>query len=218
MTYKESVEKSYDQTHFASLGSRYFTTLLFNRGNVIPNGEAVHRDAYSYLQLNYPVLDPNAPILVNLDVYAGPKLLNQLKQVDEQAAQVVDFGFFSIIAVPLLELMKFFFRLFNNYGIAIIALTILVRAVTFPFTYVSYKSMKAMQRIQPEIARLKEIYKDNTQTLNQEMMKLMKENKVNPAGGCLPLLLQMPIFFALYQVCRTPLSFTTHHSWDGFMT
>jgi YidC/Oxa1 family membrane protein insertase len=210
VTYKDPIEKTYEQTHFASLGSRYFTTLLFNRGNVLPTGEAVHRDAYSYLELNYPVLEKSGPVALNLDLYAGPKLLNQLKQVDESAAQVVDFGFFSWIALPLLELMKYFYKIFNNYGVAIIALTILVRGITFPFTYVSYKSMKAMQRIQPEIKRIKEIYKDNTQAINQETMKLMKENKVNPAGGCLPLLFQLPIFWALYQVLQN--SIELYHS------
>jgi YidC/Oxa1 family membrane protein insertase len=112
--------------------------------------------------------------------------------------------------MTILELMKILYKAFNNYGIAIIVLTILVRAVTFPFTYMSMKSMKAMQRLQPEMKRLKEVYKDNTQAFNQEMMKLYKENKVNPAGGCLPILLQMPIFWALYQVLQN--SVELYHS------
>lgn len=209
-TAKDPIGKTYDQTHFASLGSRYFTTLLFNRGNVVPTGEAAHRESYSFLEMNYPVLDQNSPISLNVELYAGPKVLNQLKRVDEQAAQVVDFGFFSWIALPLLEVMKYFYKIFNNYGVAIIALTILVRAITFPFTYMSFKSMRAMQKIQPELKRLKEIYKDNTQQLNQETMKLMRDNKVNPAGGCLPLLLQLPVFWALYQVLQN--SIELYHS------
>ncbi len=203
-------EKDYDQTHFASLGSRYFTTLLFNRGNIIPSATGINKGAYSYLDLTYPVLDPNEPMTIEMDVYAGPKVFNQLKAVDEQAVQVVDFGFFSWIAVPLLEVMKYFFKLFNNYGLAIILLTLLVRVVTLPFTYVSYKSMKSMQRIQPELQRIKEIYKDNKEKLHMETMKLMKDNKVNPAGGCLPLLLQLPIFWALYQVLQN--SIELYHS------
>jgi YidC/Oxa1 family membrane protein insertase len=210
VTFANSQDKNYDQTNFASLGSRYFTTLLFNRGNVFPAGESDRKEGYSQLVLKYPVLDSAAPIVLTFDAYAGPKLLNQLKAVDDQAAQVVDFGFFSWIALPLLELMKFFYHIFSNYGIAIIALTILVRGLTFPFTYLSFKSMKSMQRIQPELARLKEIHKNNTQVLHQETMKLMRDNKVNPAGGCLPLLLQLPIFWALYQVLQN--SIELYHS------
>jgi YidC/Oxa1 family membrane protein insertase len=210
VTIKDAQEKTYEQTHFASLGSRYFTTLLFNRGNVVPAGQSVHRGNYSYLEMNYPVLDQSGPTNINLELYAGPKVLSDLKQLDDQAAQVVDFGFFSWIAFPLLELMKYLYKVFNNYGIAIIALTVLVRALTFPFTYVSFKSMRSMQKIQPELKRLKEIHKDNTQVLNQETMKLMRDNKVNPAGGCLPLLLQLPIFWALYQVLQN--SIELYHS------
>ncbi len=210
VTTKDAQEKTYEQTHFASLGSRYFTTLLFNRGNVVPAGQSVHRNEYSYLEMNYPVLDQSGAINISLEMYAGPKVLSDLKQVDDQAAQVVDFGFFSWIAFPLLELMKYLYKVFNNYGVAIIALTVLVRALTFPFTYVSFKSMRSMQKIQPELKRLKEIHKDNTQVLNQETMKLMRDNKVNPAGGCLPLLLQLPIFWALYQVLQN--SIELYHS------
>lgn len=210
VTPKDAVEKNFDQTHFAALGSRYFTTLLYNRSNVVPESLAFRKGNTSVLRFSYPLLDSSTPLSLDLDLYAGPKSVQQLGQVDESASKVVDFGFFSIIAFPLLQLMKWFYSIFKNYGVAIIALTILVRMITFPFTYMSYKSMRAMQLIQPQIARLKEVYKDKTTQLNQEMMKLMRENKVNPMGGCLPMLLQLPVFWALYQVLQN--SIELYHS------
>jgi YidC/Oxa1 family membrane protein insertase len=209
-TAKESVETNFDQTSFASLGSRYFTTLLYNKSNVFPVAQAFRQGSNSFLQLSYPVLDTGAPQAIDFDLYAGPKSVSQLAQVDENASKVVDFGFFSLIAFPLLQLMKWLYSIFNNYGVAIIVLTILVRTLTFPFTYMSFKSMKSMQMIQPHIARLKEQHKDNTAVLNQEMMKLMRDNKVNPMGGCLPMLLQLPVFWALYQVLQN--SIELYHS------
>ncbi len=207
---KDSFKSSHEQTQFASVGSRYFTTLMFNRANILPESQAIKEGGSAVLRFSYPVLDHGAPISFNLDMYSGPKLLDQLRQFDGEAISVIDYGYFSWIALPLLQIMKWFFGIFHNYGAAIIALTILVRILTFPFTYISFKSMKSMQKIQPEIARLKEIYKDNTQGLNMEMMKLMKENKVNPMGGCLPLFLQLPVFWALYQVLQN--SIELYHS------
>jgi len=198
----EAPENKYEQTHFAALGTRYFTALLFNRAPVLPEAQEFRAQNNSVLRLSYPVLEPSNTLTYDLDLYAGPKALTELGQVDKQATELVDFGMFSWIAIPLLQLMRWFYTVFQNWGLAIIALTILVRLVTFPFTYVSYKSMQSMQKIQPEIARLKEVHKDNTQLLNQEMLKLMRENKVNPMGGCIPMLLQLPIFWALYQVLQ----------------
>jgi YidC/Oxa1 family membrane protein insertase len=202
VTSKDIPTNKYEQTHFAALGTRYFTTLLFNRGNVLPEGQEFRVQNNSVLRLSYPVLERSSPLTYDLDLYVGPKSLKDLAQIDQSATEAVDFGMFSIIALPLLQVMRWFYSIFANWGLAIIALTILVRLITFPFTYVSYKSMKAMQKIQPEIARLKEIYKDNTQQLNQEMLKLMRDNKVNPMGGCVPMLLQLPVFWALYQVLQ----------------
>lgn len=112
----------------------------------------------------------------------------------------VDFGMWAIVAVPILRGLQFFFTIFPNYGISIILLTLLIRTLTFPLQYKSYKSMKKMQIIQPEITKIREKYKSDPQRLQQETMALFKKAGANPLGGCLPLLLQMPIFFAFYQV------------------
>jgi YidC/Oxa1 family membrane protein insertase len=112
----------------------------------------------------------------------------------------VDFGWFTVIAYPLLKTLKWIHTYLMNYGIAIILLTILVKLLTFPLTYKSMKSMKEMQRIQPQMQKLREKYKDDKERLNKEMLQLMRTNGYNPMSGCLPIFIQMPVFVALYNV------------------
>lgn len=112
----------------------------------------------------------------------------------------VDFGYFAILAVPILRGLQFIYKYIPNYGIAIILLTILIRLITFPLQYKSFKSMKKMQTIQPELAKIKEKYKDDNQKMQKETMALFSKAGANPLSGCLPLLLQMPFFFAIYRV------------------
>src|SRR3954467_3122673 len=109
---------------------------------------------------------------------------------------------FHAIAKPLASGLNFFYSLVPNYGIAIILLTIVVMLVLTPFTVKSTRSMLAMQRLQPEIKRLQQQHKNDRQALNEAMMAFYKEHNVNPMRGCLPLLLQMPVFFALYRAIR----------------
>ncbi len=112
----------------------------------------------------------------------------------------VDFGWFYFLTKPLFYALNFLANFFGNFGIGIIVLTIFVRIVLFPLANKSFKSMNAMKLVTPEIQRLKERYKDDRTKMNQEMFKLYKDKKINPAAGCLPILLQIPIFFALYKV------------------
>ena len=112
----------------------------------------------------------------------------------------VDFGFFYILAVPIMRGLQFFYQYIPNYGVAIILLTLLIRMITFPLQYKSFKSMKKMQKVQPELTKIKEKFKDDPQRMQKETMELFRRAGANPLGGCLPLLLQMPIFFAFYQV------------------
>ena len=111
--------------------------------------------------------------------------------------KAVNFGFFDIVSKPLLWVLRFFNGFLHNYGWSIILLTILVKILFWPLTHKSYKSMKDMQKLQPKIAKLREKYKDNKEKLNQETMALYKTYKVNPMGGCLPMVIQIPVFFAL---------------------
>lgn len=133
-------------------------------------------------------------------IYAGPKEFDTLKRYGFGLEHIVDFGFFSILARPLFWLMKVFYSVFPNYGIAIIILTIIVRIPFVPLINKGQKSMKKLQDIQPKMAEIREKYKSDPQRMQKELMELYKKHKVNPMGGCLPMLLQIPVFFALYKV------------------
>ena len=131
------------------------------------------------------------------------KNYDDLKKVGYGLSNSVDFGIWGLIAVPILRGLQYFFSIFQNYGLAIIFLTIVIRLLTFPLQYKSFKSMKKMQVIQPELQKIKEKYKDNPQKVQQETMALFKKAGANPLGGCLPMILQMPVFFAFYKVLFT---------------
>ncbi|MEW6571533.1 MAG: membrane protein insertase YidC [Nitrospirota bacterium] len=133
-------------------------------------------------------------------LYAGPKEYDSLKALNVGLEHVVDFGFFSIIAVPLFWVLKFFYTIIGNYGWAIVLLTLIIRIPFIPLINKSQRSMKKMQELQPRMAELREKYKKDPQRLQREMMELYKKYKVNPVGGCLPIILQIPIFFALYKI------------------
>jgi len=133
-------------------------------------------------------------------MYFGPKKLSILKTVDHNLAKAINFGWFDILAKPTLWLLNFLNGYIGNYGIAIIIVTILIKGVFWPITQKGMKSMKNMQKLQPKVAKLKEKYKDDPTKMNQEMMALYKTYKVNPVGGCLPMVIQIPFFFALYRV------------------
>jgi YidC/Oxa1 family membrane protein insertase len=137
---------------------------------------------------------------LHLALYFGPRDIAVLKPLKLDLEQAVNFGFFDIISKPLLWVLNFFNGFMHNYGWAIIVLTILVKILFWPLTHKSYKSMKDMQKLQPKMAKIREKYKDNREKMNQEMMALYKTYKVNPMGGCLPMVIQIPVFFALYSL------------------
>ncbi len=112
----------------------------------------------------------------------------------------VNFGWFGIISVPILRSLQFFYKYVRNYGIAIIIITLLFRIITIPLQIKSFKSMKKMQMLQPELQKIKEKFKDDPQRMQAESMQLFKTKKANPVGGCFPILIQMPIFMAFYSV------------------
>jgi len=132
-------------------------------------------------------------------LFFGPKKTEVLKSLNINAEKIIDFGWFDIIAKPLIMGLNYSNKVTHNYGIDIILLTILIKIIFYPLSVKSYKSMKEMQKLQPQILKLKEKYKDDRQKLNQEMMELYKRKKINPMGGCLPMLIQIPVFFALYK-------------------
>ncbi len=136
--------------------------------------------------------------LNNCTLYAGPKEISRLSRIGMEKA--IDFGVFSILAKPFLKFFLFIHGFVPNYGLVIILLTILIKILLHPLTHKSFESMKKMQKLAPKLEELKKRYKDDPKRLNEEMMRLYRKEGVNPMGGCLPMLLQIPVFFALYEI------------------
>jgi len=132
--------------------------------------------------------------------YFGPKQDEYLVASGHQFEKAINYGFFHPLSKPLMVVLKFFYSYIGNFGFSIILLTICIKLIFWPLTQKSYKSMQGMQNLQPEMKKMREKYGKDKQKLNQEMMAFYKENKVNPLGGCLPMLIQIPVFFALYRV------------------
>lgn len=146
----------------------------------------------------------SAPIVRTATLYAGPKKYELLSALGNKLDDTMEFGFFSWFCKLLLPTLNFFHdKVYANYGIAIILLTFLVRMLFWPLTHKSTVSMKKMQTIQPQLKELQKAYKGNPQKIQQETMKLYRENKVNPLASCLPMLIQIPIFIALFTVLRS---------------
>ncbi|MEN9722191.1 MAG: hypothetical protein RJB38_177 [Pseudomonadota bacterium] len=167
------------------------------------------------LSLVYPVA--SSQLVLPVRVYFGPKSVEALKAVHPSLDHAVDFGWLTPLAYAILHFMKWLFSFIGNYGVAIILLTVILKVLMYPLTYKSMKSMKKMATIQPQLQRLRERFKDDKEALNREMLQLMRTNGYNPVAGCLPMLLQMPIFFALYRVLyssfelyRTPFALWIH--------
>ena len=136
-------------------------------------------------------------------VYAGPKDFDALKKFGHQATNVIDLGWFGFIARGLSWLLRAIYDYVGNWGLAIILLTILVRVLLLPFVIPQFRNMAKQRALKPEIDKINELYKGDREKKGAAMMELWRKNKVNPLGGCLPVLLQMPIFFALYQTLST---------------
>ncbi|SDU55498.1 membrane protein insertase YidC [Desulfobacula phenolica] len=145
-------------------------------------------------------LDPGKQANYSFSLYMGPKSQQVLSQYDTSLKNAINFGFFNVIAKPLLITMNMIHKVIPNYGVAIILLTVLIKLIFWPLGTKSYKSMNEMKKVQPLMMEIREKYKNDKQRMNQEVMGLYKTYKVNPASGCLPLLVQMPIFFALYRM------------------
>jgi YidC/Oxa1 family membrane protein insertase len=138
-------------------------------------------------------------------VFIGPKELETLKSLGRALERSIDFGYFGLISEPLLYILHFSHRLTYSYGLDIILLTILIKLLTAPLTHKSYVSMKQMQKLQPQMEKLKEKFANDKEKLNKEIMDLYRRNGVNPLGGCLPMVLQFPVFIGLYNALSTPI-------------
>ncbi len=146
------------------------------------------------------MLAPGEETVFQSRLFAGPKLQNELPQIAEGLELVVDYGMFTIFAKPLFHVLDFFHGLVGNWGWAIVLLTLSLKLLFFKLSEAQYRSMARMRKMQPRIEAIKQRYADDRQRLNEAMMKLYKEEKINPLGGCLPILVQIPVFIALYWV------------------
>lgn len=146
------------------------------------------------------VIAPNTKGEITSSFYVGPKDIDRLEEISDSLDLTIDFSFLWWIAKPLFHLLDFIHGFTGNWGWAIIILTIIIKAIFFYPSAMSYRSMARMRKVSPKMAEIKERYGDDRQKMSQEMMKLYKTEKVNPMGGCLPILIQMPVFLALYWV------------------
>ena len=138
-------------------------------------------------------------------LFVGPKELGLLQSVGKGIDRSIDFGYFGFVSIPFLYVLHFFHRFTASYGLDIIILTVLIKLLLWPLTHKSMVSMKAMGKLAPQMEKLKEKFADDKEKLNREIMELYKRNGVNPLGGCLPMLLQFPVFIGLYNALSTPI-------------
>jgi len=178
-------------------GNRYFVLA------VIPDGGAPEKlliqatsEHTAQASLQFPIIDREYQ--GSFRMVFVPKEMDLLRKIDPTLDSTVDLGFFTVVAYPILWTLKWIYKYVGNYGVAIIILTILIKILTFPLTLKSVKGMRKMAEFQPKMKALQEKYKGNKEALNREMMAMMKGSGYNPMAGCLPMLVQMPVFFALY--------------------
>ena len=208
--YDDIQEKKFSQTSqkgWLGVGDKYWITSL------IPPGGKEFKTTFDYkkkFRANFITTEPielsqNGTIKEELQIIVAAKRVDVIDGYAETLKidkfdLVIDWGFLYFITKPLFFGIDYFFKLLGNYGLAIIAITICIRLAFFPLANFSFRSMAKMKALQPEMVRLKELHKDDKMKLQQEMMALYKKEKVNPMSGCLPILVQIPVFFALYKV------------------
>jgi len=208
--YDDIIEKKFSRTSqkgWLGVGDKYWITSL-----IPPKGKEF-KTTFDYkkkFRANFITTDPielkeNSIIEEEIQVIIAAKRVDVIDGYAETLKidkfdLVIDWGFLYFITKPLFFGIDYFFKLLGNYGLAIIAITICIRLAFFPLANFSFRSMAKMKALQPEMVRLKELHKDDKMKLQQEMMALYKKEKVNPMSGCLPILVQIPVFFALYKV------------------
>jgi len=184
---KQAKNSTINNIAFSGMSAKHFCLSLLKGAyttNIVPGKET----------LSLELLSPSQEI----PLYVGPLSSKELKKVGLQ--NVVNYGFFHGIGLILVGLLEFFYSFTKSWGFSIILLSLFTYGCLFPFTMMSTKAMKKMQELQPEIEELRKKYPDNPQKVNKETLELYKKYKVNPAGSCLPMLLQFPVFIALWQV------------------
>jgi YidC/Oxa1 family membrane protein insertase len=185
------------------LGLRDRYSCLIIGAEDLPSAKAVIEKnntlAEAGFDLDNIAVAPNSQVSYKSNIYIGPQDARYLKEKPTGYEDIIHYGSFDFISVILLSVLRFFYNMSHNWGLALILLTSFVFFALYPLTLKQMRSMKHMQELQPQIELLRKTHKDNPQRLNKEIMELYRRNKANPLGGCLPIILQIPIFFGLYQ-------------------
>jgi YidC/Oxa1 family membrane protein insertase len=188
---------------WVAMVQHYFVSALLPRDKTPREfyAQKLSDDFYS-VGVKIPVgpIQPGATASVTVPLYAGPQHQDELKAIAPGLDRVVDYGLLTVIAEPLFWVLKVFHGWLGNWGLAIILLTVVIKLVFFPLSAASYRSMAKMKLVTPRLAKIREQYADDRMKMNQAMMDLYKTEKINPLGGCLPIVVQIPVFIALYWV------------------
>lgn len=191
---------SFEKARFAGIRDRYFCAIIEPQAQAC--GAYIKKSGAQFSEAGITgeeiEIAPGSQIGHLYKIYLGPQDYKLINAVQPAWSAIIYYGTFDLISSILLNILNFFYQLVHNWGVALILLSLLVYFALYPLSLKQMRSVKEMQRLQPLIEELKKANKGNPQKLNNEIMELYKEHKVNPLGGCLPLLLQMPIFFALY--------------------
>ena len=195
-------EASFNQLKFIALRDRYFCAIIEPSQSESSGFIAKTPSKESEIGILFPELKivPRGTWEQKFKVYIGPQDAKTLKSINPDWQSVIYFGKFDLIAQGLLMMLELFYNLLHSWGWVIISLSIVIYLVLYPLTMKQMRSMKEMQLLQPKIEELRLQFKDNAQRLNKEIMELYRTHKVNPFSGCLPMIVQIPIFFTLYQV------------------
>ncbi|MFW2331505.1 MAG: membrane protein insertase YidC [Nitrospinota bacterium] len=183
---------------WGALVNRYYANFITDLGDNIDSKIATHYEGDDLYSVERKGLETGQGY--SFRIFLGPKVHKVLKEYDPTVMLLINYGWFDFIARPIYWLLNWFNNIFDNWGWSIIALTVLTKILFFPLTQKSFRSMKALQKLQPHLKRIQTMYKGDKERLNEALMGLYKEHKVNPLSGCMPMLLQIPIFFALYKV------------------
>lgn len=202
----EGTAEAFNNTNgWLGFTDKYWLTALAPQGGM--NGEFRRSPSGGY-QADYAlapaVVAPGQTVTTQSRLFAGVKEKDWLDRYDRagipQFSYAIDWGWFHWFMIPIFDLLLILFRTLGNFGVAIVCLTLIVRGIMFPIAQKQFQSMAAMRKVQPKLKAIQERFKDDKQRQQQEIMKLYQAEKINPAAGCLPILLQIPVFYALYKV------------------
>jgi YidC/Oxa1 family membrane protein insertase len=189
---------------------KYYTTALYNfedRLNVFMSKDSEDR----------PLSFVKGAQNLTLNGYIGPKEYDKLNAINPEMTKIIEYGFFTFLAKPVFLFLKYIYSLLGNWGWSIVAITLIIRLILYPLTYKGMVSMNRLKELSPKIKEIQKKYKGEPQKMNAKMMELYKKHNANPMGGCLPMLMQIPVFFAIYRVLQNSIELK-HADWIAWYT